>query len=460
MAVALGGQQAPRKAEIITALNPARAIPAEHRATFLNLYLDIAWFGLLSGSAISFAAVFAARQGANGFELGLLNAVPAVTSLLLTLPAGRWLERQRAGKAVFWTALLHRLVYLPWIVLPALLAPQAQVWALIGLTLLMSIPGAALAIGFNTLFAAAVPPDWRGAVVGARNVLLAITFTVTSLLCGAILDRVPFPTGYQIVFAIGFVGGMMSTYHLWRLRHVVDQPDRLRLGRSLGDLARPGVLRAFGDGLRSAIGLRFLARSRGQPLLRGEILAGPFGRVVAVLFAFHLAQYLAIPIFPLYWVRQLRLTDQEISLGTALFYVAVLIGSSRLSRLTRRFGHFRLTVLGAVLMAAYPLLMAISQGLSLFLVTSLIGGVAWSLAGGAMPNYLLEQVPAHDRPAHLAWYNLALNAAVLLGSLGGPALAGLTAPALALTLFAGLRLVAALAIWRWGAPAGDQVAGR
>jgi MFS family permease len=415
---------------------------------------------LLSGSAIAFAAVYATRQGASAFELGLLNGVPAVTSLVLTLPAGRWLERQQVGRAVFWTALLQRLFYLPWVFLPALLAPGAQVSALIGLTLLMSIPGAGLAIGFNTLFAAAVPPEWRGAVVGVRNALLAITYILTSLLCGYILDRLVFPLGYQIVFGLGFVGAFMSTYHLWRLRHVMDQPGRLRLGRSLGDYARPGVLRTFGDGLRSAIGLRFLARSQGAPLLRGEILNGPFGRVVAVLFAFHLAQFLAIPLFPLFWVRQLDLTDQEISLGTALFYVAVLLGSARLARLTRSLGHFRLTVLGALLMATYPILTALSQGVSHFLITSVIGGLSWSLAGGAMPNYLLDQVPSHDRPAHLAWYNIALNAAVLLGSLGGPLIARLTDLGLALSLFAGLRLIAALAIWRWGAPPGSQALGR
>jgi MFS family permease len=416
----------------------------------MHLYLDIAWFGVLSGTTIAFVAVFAARQGADALQIGLLNAGPAIMNLFFTLPAGRWLENRPIGKAVFWTSVGQRLFYLPWVVLPALLAPSGQVWSLIVLTLLMSIPATPLAVGFNAMFAAAVPPDWRGHVVGIRNVLLAVTYMATSLLAGFVLDWLPFPLGYQVVFAIGFLGAMMSSFHLWHLRRVVEEATRPRVGRSLGEFVQPGTARSWGDSLRSAVGLRFLMRSRGARLLRTELLSGRFGVMIAVLFAFHLTQYLAIPLFPLYWVRELRLTDQEISLGTALFYLAMLLGSTQLARLTERFGHHKLTAVGAIVMSSYPLLTGLSQELGLFLVTSVVGGLSWSLVGGALPNYILERVPADDRPAHLAWYNLTLNGAVLLGSLGGPFVANEVGLVAALVVIAGLRLASALAIRRWG----------
>lgn len=62
-----------------------------------------------------------------------------------------------------------------------------------------------------------------------------------------------------------------------------------------------------------------------------------------------------------------------------------------------------------------------AQGTPLYLVAS-VGGAAWSLVGGALANYLLEMAPINDRPAYLAWYNLALNAGILGGSLQGPVL--------------------------------------
>ena len=65
-------------------------------------------------------------------------------------------------------------------------------------------------------------------------------------------------------------------------------------------------------------------------------------------------------------------------------------------------------------------------------------------------NYLLEKIPASDRPAHLAWYSLILNAAVLIGSLAGPALASHIGLSTALILFAVLRLLSGLVILKWG----------
>ena len=93
--------------------------------------------------------------------------------------------------------------------------------------------------------------------------------------------------------------------------------------------------------------------------------------------------------------------------------------------------------------------LAVSRGLGLFLVGSAFGGLSWALVGGAMVNYVLEKVPEDRRPDYLAWYNLALNAALLLGSLTGPFIAGLIGVPATLFLSTGLRFLMALAILRW-----------
>ena len=195
--------------------------------------------------------------------------------------------------------------------------------------------------------------------------------------------------------------------------------------------------------------LRVLLRRERLNLLRREVLGRPFARLVAVLFAFHLTLNLAIPLFPLHWVNHIHLSDQEIGLGTAVFYVFVFLGSIQLARLSRRLGNQRVTAAGAILMSTYPAFMALSRGLGLFLVGSAAGGLGWSLFTGAMTNYLLEKMPEDHRPTYLAWYNLALSAALLLGSLTGPLVADLTGVPIALALFAVLRFAAALGILRW-----------
>ena len=75
------------------------------------------------------------------------------------------------------------------------------------LTLILSIPGTAVTIGFNSMFADLVPVSWRGYVAGIRNSVLSAASTLTTLLSGWILVALPFPLGYQIRFWHRFFGG-------------------------------------------------------------------------------------------------------------------------------------------------------------------------------------------------------------------------------------------------------------
>jgi MFS family permease len=168
------------------------------------------------------------------------------------------------------------------------------------------------------------------------------------------------------------------------------------------------------------------------------------------LFAFHFSQYLAIPIFPLYNVRVLNLSDDHLGIGTALFYLTVLLGSTRLRNIAHRVGNKKLTAWSVSGLALYPLLLAFSSQVWHFYVVSLIGGLTFSMVSGSYANYMLEHIPAHDRPPHLAWYNVILNAAILIGSLGGPVIADVMGLSGSLLLIAILRLLAGLAILKWG----------
>jgi len=435
-------------------LNPP-SVPAEYRRNFIHLYFDIAWYGLLAGSAVNFLTVYAARLGASGLQIGLLGALTAAVNLVLAIPAGRWLEKRPVDKAVFWTAAAYRVGYIAWVFLPFIFGAnsQAEIWALIIINFLMGIPLTVVGLGFNALFAAAVPTEWRAHVAGTRNVLLSVTFILTSLVSGYILDRVPFPLGYQIIFLIGIVGGAMSSLHLWFVRplpqaesHAEPTAHKLVLLLTEPESAPP-ALSAPGT---SPISRASPARKSIQTSLRLDILASPFRAVLLVMFAFHLAQFLAIPLFPISFVRSLQLTDEHIGIGTAIFFLAVLVGSTQLNRLVRQAGHKNITGWGVIGMAVYPILLALSSTVWHFYGLSALGGFAWALVGGASVNYLLENIPENDRPAHLAWYTIVLNACTLLGSLGGPAIAEGIGLSAALILFGILRGLAGFAIIKWG----------
>jgi MFS family permease len=180
-----------------------------------------------------------------------------------------------------------------------------------------------------------------------------------------------------------------------------------------------------------------------------DIWKTPFRTVLLALFAFHFTQYLPIPLFPVYNVRVLHLNDDNIGIGTALFYLTVLLGSTQIRKLVQAFGNKNLTGWSVAGLALYPLLLSISSNAAHFYMISLLGGLAFGLVSGSYANYMLEHIPAHDRPAYLAWYTIILNASALIGSLGGPVVAEVIGLAGALVVFGFLRLLAAIYILKW-----------
>ena len=408
-------------------------VPEKYRNNFLHLFLDIAWFGILSGSAINFLNIYVTRLGATPFQVGLLSATTAVVNLLFAIPAAHWLESRSIGKAVFWTSIFYRIGFLLWVPLPILFDASTQSWALISLALLMGIPLTALGVGFNVLFAASVPPAYRAYVAGRRNVLLSVTFMLTSLGCGILLDKVAYPTNYQIVFLIGAIGGGMSSLHLYFVRPFKE------------DLAP-----ATEPPQRMDLPAHKKASSSMLSLLRTDIWSTPFKITLLLFLGFHLAQYLALPLFPIYNVRNLQLTDENIGTGTAIFYFCVLLASTQLSQIVRRLGHKNVTGLGVAGMSFYPIALAFSTLVWQFYMVSAVGGLIWALVAGASANYLLEKIPENDRPSHLAWYTVILNFAVLAGSLAGPVISDSIGLVYALILAGILRLVAGLAILKRG----------
>ncbi len=414
-----------------------------------QLYWDILWFGLLVGSTLSFLGVFTARLGASSLQIGLLSAGPAMVSLAFTLPAGQWLEGKPLIKTTFLSSIGQRVGYLVLAALPLLFTQaQIQIWAIIGLNLLMSVAGTLLAIAFNALYAEVVPVEWRGKAAGWRNALVAISITLSTLFSGYILDEIAFPLNYQIVFLMGASGALLSSYHLSRIRYANAVEIQLeQVGATLPDQVR---LAHWWDWLVRIGRKRRVLRAVRKPLLRMDLLLSSFGLCMAGYLAFYTFQYFSTPMFPLFYVNALHLSDGEISLGSAMFYGTMMIGSLFLNRLSISLGHRKVLLLGAFLFGQFPLLLGLSQDAKLYYVACLLGGFIIAFINGGLVNRLMERVPTIDRPAHMALHNLALNLGILIGSLSGSLLGEWVGLREALLISAGLRFFAAILLWWWG----------
>jgi len=407
------------------------SIPTFHQRNFFLLYCDVAFWGILNGTTLTFLSVYAARQGATGTQIGLIGAIPATVVLLLALPTGNWLERKPIHKTVVWTSIASRFFYLLLVPLPFLFKSDIQAWLIILIVFLMTFPGTATVIGFQTLFAETVPDEWRAHVTGIRNAVLSITSTISIIISGQILTSMQFPSGYLIVFMAGFLGAILSSVSLLLIR----------ISRS-----RPVIPLIMPD---SSIDENVQKQAR-KKWLRMDIIRGKFGIVMLLLFLFHLAQYLPIPVFPLFQVNYLNFSDQYISLGSGVFNMAVFLGSLQLERISRLLGNKKVVGIGILCLAFYPGIMSLTRGIGVFLLASVVGGLAWSMVGGAIYNYILDYVPVNGSPPYFALYNMALNAAILIGSMVGPLIAVQIGFVPALIIFALGRFLSGAAILKWG----------
>jgi SET family sugar efflux transporter-like MFS transporter len=242
------------------------------------------------------------------------------------------------------------------------------------------------------------------------------------------------------------IGAAVSSYHLSRIiseRRLrdeqtlqVDQPSfRTRISNNLAFL-RNGISTFLQAGLKD--------------LLRIDLLQGQFGPFIFSYLIFYTICSFPIPIYTLFLVQTIRVSDGVISLGNSIFYIAMILFSLVLARMSKVLGHHRVLVIAAFLYILYPLIGGLAQDPILFYVASMFGGAAWGLANGALINRLFERTPENDRTACMAFHNLALNLGTLLGVLIGSAMPEWLGLRDALILSGALRLFGGVALVFWG----------
>mgnify|MGYP001073479876 CR=1 FL=1 len=71
---------------------------------------------------------------------------------------------------------------------------------------------------FLSMMADAVPAERRTQMVGWRLAAFGLTNTLTILVAGPLLQRVPFPLNYQVMFVVSFGFVMLSLWEVMRVR--------------------------------------------------------------------------------------------------------------------------------------------------------------------------------------------------------------------------------------------------
>jgi len=256
---------------------------------------------------------------------------------------------------------------------------------------------------------------------GLRWGLLGFITACSVALFGQMLDRLPFPLSYQLVFLISFVAGLLNVWFYSRLI-VPAQPIRSQGGATVPWRGR--ILEAL------------------CPLREG----GPFLRFTIGSSLLRAGMFLAAGLYSIYWVRDLQATDSLIGLRTTAGNAALVVSYPLWGWAATRLGHERALVLATVGLGLYPVM----TGLTTAAPWLVPAAILWGLFAGGIDVTLFEGLLHTAPPARRAQY-VALNTAVanliaFVAPIAGAALAGLLGIPVVLFLAGVLHFLAAAAM--------------
>ena len=398
--------------------------PVERNAYYL--IVEVFWAAIL-GAIATFNGVYAVRLGASNTDIGLLNSIPALLAIIVSIPAGKFLQSRPLRKPwILWSLGLHRTGYLLVALVPLLKifnlpVGEIAVWLLILNTSLASF----FNTGWIPMLAEVVPEERRSAVFAARNMVNGLTASLVVFFGGLFLNNVIFPVNYQILYTFGFAASMLSQLVLVKINapEVPAPPAPPKIRRTLrqqaGDLRR-----YFGE----------------QP---------GFTRIVVNTFLHGSGVWMAAPVYILFFVRTLGADEAWVGLNGTVNGLATIVGFMFWRWGMKRLGEPLTLKLTIVCAGLYPLLVGVLGNLGWILLATAFNALV--VAGINLSHFttLLKVIPKVRRPEYFAVSATLVNIGAFIMPLVGVALGEIVGFGPVLILCGVLTIAGSTSFWWW-----------
>ncbi len=340
--------------KVETSVPDAEAL-AIQKKNYRYVQIDAVGVGLAS-SAGPFLPVFMAQLGATNTQVGLLTTMPGVTGLILSLFVGRFLQTRR--NVVPWFS-LARLFVLSCYALTGLApflikSPRFGIYAILAIWAFASLPQTMVNVGFSVVMNAVAGPEGRYQLMSRRWSTLGLTSSIMVFTAGLILDHIRFPLNFQVVFITLSVGSLVSYYFSSHILLKDQEPPK-----QIRDIHSPiQTLKIYAQLLRSHPS--FVAFS----VRRFVYLSGIS---------------LALPLFPLYFVREVHASDAWIGVISTAQSFVTLFGYYLWTRLSHQRGSRFVLLCTTGAIAIYPALISLTHRVELI---ALLAGFAGIFSAG------------------------------------------------------------------------------
>lgn len=387
-----------------------------------NVLIDAIGVGITAGVG-SFLSVFLVRLGASPFQVGLLTAMPALTGMLLSIPVGEFLSRK--ANIIPWFARSRFLVLSSYLLtgLVPFLVPSHQPEVIIVIWALATLPQTFVSVAFTVVMGGVAGPGGRLTLMSRRWAILGLTNSLTVLIVGQILARFDFPLNYQVVFIGSAIGALIS----------VIFSSSLKLPPQ--------------DTPHGQVGLVQAVRKHGGAIRQHK----PFLNFLAAQFVFRWGLAFAVPLLPIYWVRSVGATDEQISLINSASTFVMMLSYFFWAHVAARRSERLVLLLSAFGLSFYPLMTAFTQSPGLLPVWAAIAGFFVGGTDLVFFDVVLATCPKENQATYVGIYQTTLQMATFLAPLVGTALSGVVGlvPALILATvfrFAGAVMLKVLGI--------------
>jgi hypothetical protein len=377
---------------------------------------DSVAMGVIS-SATPFLPVFVVRLGGSAFEVSLLTAIPAISAFLLAIPIGQFLQRKT--RIVPWYSGSRMVAHLSYAIAAAvvlLAPPRSVVPALLVVWAVAAVPSTLGMVSFPIVMDGAAGPRGRFEIMSRRWAIMGLTTAITVAAIGQVLDRLPFPANYQLVL-VGFsVAGIVSYLYSSRFR----VPEHAPAPR----LAEGGRFGRFRDMIRTV---------RAEPA---------FLRYSARQLVYVVGTRFAVPLIPLYYVREVGAPDAWIGIIATGQALALLVGYQLWRRVSMVYGSAVVLLVTLLVYALYPAALSLAHELILVAALTALAAVFSAGVDLALFDELMKRIP---RPYGVTFTSIdtsLVNGASILAPLAGASLATILGIGVALQIATVIGLVA------------------
>jgi len=394
----------------------------------LNNIWDGAWYSVMVGLTTSFMGVYLLALGGSDQMLGLLSALPALVTLVAQFPAAMITERRASRlQVVVPFGLAFRFGYLLFALIPFLPFPAVyRAWLFVLLLSLINFPGTVSGVAWTAMMGDIFPGELRGRIFSDRNMLLGIVQLSATLLAGPLLDRLPYPYNFSLIFSLSFGALLISIRYL---RRIVERPATKELPRA----GRRGLAlqwRGTGAALRDRGFLMFML----------------------AMFIVHIGFNISNAMWTILYVKVIGLSRTFIGLLSVFAQVISVLSYRWWGRLGDRLGY-RLALFISILgFVPQPWLHIFVRTAWPLVPLNLLSGFTGAGFNLILFNALLGLSPNEStRPSYIAVFNTAINLTACLAPVVGVAIYQAAGMPVVFSLASSLRLAGLLfLVWKVG----------